>query len=71
MFVTREIKYSIGDIIEELGETASIDGVIAVKMSDKLFLGGGCETPIKKEPGYDENFIAPQNISICVSGPIL
>lgn len=81
MQVNLKVQYSIGDIIAELGEVAYFDsatGLIPVKMGDKLFLGGGCETSFLTDSpasGIEGTGIAhqltPQNISICVSGPIL
>ncbi len=80
MYVNFEVQYTIGDILDELGEATTFDpptGIIPLNMQDKLFLGGGCEasiTPI----GFDSRFketgtssVSPENVSICVSGPIL
>lgn len=72
MQVSLEVQYSIGDILVELGGNTSFDsatGIIPVKMGDKLFIGGGCE--LSKVGDSGAHPASPQNISICVSGPML
>ena len=75
MYVSLKTQYSIGDIIDELGKTPFVDlstGIIPLQMSEKLFIGGGCEyvSPPGEESGVFDP-MAARNISICVSGPIL
>lgn len=76
---------SIDEILDELGQRpAPASGVIPIDIADKLFLGGGCEARPRPNRATEATTGATtgatdetaatdpaQNISICVSGPIL
>ncbi len=61
MNVHVNVKHGIDEILDEMGRGRS-EGpadILTVKAKDKLFIGGGCESPF----GFDGSEV--KNLSIC------
>jgi hypothetical protein len=54
MSVNMQIKFSLDDILKELGQENSQD-IICLKHSDKFFVGRGCEIPYTEDMGNEFN----------------
>jgi hypothetical protein len=69
MKVQARIRYSLTDVLRELGQDEPApdrDGIMLSTMHDKFFKGGGCESSLTNVDGAADGTMIPLNIAVCM-----
>ncbi|MBX0326134.1 hypothetical protein K2Z83_00300 [Oscillochloris sp. ZM17-4] len=72
MNVKIDIRYSLEDVLRELGQdslTPDGEEIMLSTMHDKFFKGGGCEATTPATEGAAGGDLAARNIAVCMHGP--